>query len=314
MFTIKAKDFDDGYFKVNSYLFDNDAYEYIKTGSTAHSFHNTIIMKSAECSLRLTDINYTMNKWNQLNKLYIDPAEIGAMVGRLLHYKNQPHARKYIPDIAMAFKRRKNMSGSCLLNIAIGFNPTSGWHAEVYSRASELTARWYCDLIFIHVLIREIGKIVGFEPKDVTVFWRMACCYQSITSMALFLYLNGQEEWLKSHSPEDFPKASWKGYVIKRFRKAFEGDNYQNFGVQKRAGMAYKMLKGLIPGRSPIEIPNLQIYAFTPQSEEEVFEELMEYDSKDYIILPENLMIGLDFLALAKEAKEKEDFYYGGYR
>jgi hypothetical protein len=314
MFTIRAKDFDDAYFKVNSYLFHNDAYEYIKSGSTAHSFHNTIIMKSADCTLRLTDINYTRNKWIQLNKLYLDPQELGAMVGRLLHYRNRSGGKRYVPDIAMAFKRRKNMSGSCLLNIAIGYNPISGWHAEVYSRASELTARWYCDLIYIHVLLREIGAIVGFTPSDVTVFWRMACCYQSITSIALFLYLNGEEDWMKSHNPEDFPRGSWKFYTIKRFQRAFEGDDYLNYGVQKRAGIAYKMLKGLIPAREPIEMENLQLLAFSPQSEEDVIAELNDGNSEDYIILPDNLMLGLDILALANEGKEKGDFQYGGYR
>ena len=314
MFTIKAKDFDEAYFKINSYLFHNDAHEYIKTGSTAHSFHNLVIMKSADCTLRLTDINYVRNKWQQLNKLYLDPDELGSMVGRLLHYRNKQGGKRYVPDIAMAFKRRKNMSGSCLLNLVIGYNPTSGWHAEVYSRASELTARWYCDLIYIHVLLREIGKILNFTPSDITVFWRMACCYQSITSMALFLVLNGEEEWLRSHQPEDFEKGSWKFYTVKRFWRSFVGDDYLNYGVQKRAGRAYKMLKGLIPAREPIEMNHLQIPGFEVPDDSEVIEELKDSNPMDYIILPENLVLGLDIKELADESAEKGDFSYGGYK
>lgn len=260
MFTLEAEDFGDAYIKLNSKLFFEDAYEHVRGLVTAHSFHNEIIMDTASCTLNIHDINYTTNKWKQLINLYLEPVQLGVMVARLLHYATQRKHRLYVPDIGMQFKERRNVSGSCLLAITLGFNEISGWHAEVFSRASELTMRWYVDLIFVHVLIREIGKHLNFEPRDVKVFWHMVSTYQSITSMPWFLIMIGKEDWLKERTYVlDHPDSTvaesltpWQIATVKRYIKCYIGEDYQNFRVQRRPVEAYQMMQGKIERKAKV--------------------------------------------------------------
>lgn len=280
MFTMVAKDFKDAYYKLNHYLFFGNKYEWVRGGVTAHSFHNELRIASAECDLNMHDINYTQNKWKQLQNLYLEPVQLGVMCARLLHYKDKGGKhRYYIPDIGMHFKERRNVSGACLMALTVGYNTTDGWHAEVFSRASELTMRWYVDLIFIHVIIREIGKIVGFEPKDVKVYWHMVSTYQSITSMPWFLILDGQEDWLKQgveifQNSESGLDNVWYESTIKRYIKCYVGDDYMNYRVQRRPAEAYRMLKGEIPRKSlvytkDLTLPDIDINQLMDEAEEE---------------------------------------------
>lgn len=269
MFRMRAKDFKEAYYKINQYLFFNNEYQYVRGGATAHSFHNQLIIDTAECDLNMHEINYTANKWRMLVNLYLDPQELGVMCARLLHYKKQSRHKKYIPDIGMQFKSRKNVSGSCLMSITVGFNETQGWHCEIFTRASELTMRWYVDLIFIHVLLREIGKVVGFTTKDIKVYWHMVSTYQSITSMPLFLIMNGDEDWIRSyilwdkggtphvHNEEQLTK--WQLATVKRYIKTYLGGDYQNFRVQRRPMEAYLMMKGKMDPKGQVWTKDLTL-------------------------------------------------------
>lgn len=259
---IKVANLTDAYFELNNYLFMNEAYDYVRNGVTAHKFHVQLECASATCDLHMHQVNYTPSKWKMLTNLYLNQEELGIMIARLLHYRDESsHSKKYIPDIGMNFKSRRNVSGSCLLAITIGYNQTYGWHCEVFSRASELTMRWYVDLIFIHVLIREIGKVVGFKPEQVRVFWTMASTYQSITSMPWFLILNGQEEYLKQPL-DSFKEKSWAWWTAKRYNKCFVNTGYTSFKVQRRPVEAYRMLKGEIPYKQIVRTENLVLPNF----------------------------------------------------
>lgn len=277
MFTLRAENFDDAYKKLNNYLFFKNVYEYNKGGVTAHSFHNTLRIDTAECNLHMHTINYTIAKWKQLIKLYLDPSQLGVMCARLLHYMQDDKSDKYIPDIGMNFKDRRNVSGACLMGITVGFNKTTGWHSEVFTRASELTMRWYVDLIFVHVLLREIGKIIGFTPKDVTVHWHMATSYQSITSMPWFLVLTGQEQWLIDNLPaiQDRSKVTnWQYWTLRRYVKCYQNESYQSYRVQRRPAEAYRMLKGELEYKSPLwthelTLPDIDINQKIEDAEEE---------------------------------------------
>lgn len=306
MFRIKANDFKDAYIKLNQYLFMNEAHDYVRSNVTAHSFHNSIEIASAECDLNIHDINYTFSKWRQLLRLYFDPIQLGVMCARLLHYK-EDWKHKYIPDIGMNFKERRNMSGSCLMSMTIGYNNGS-WHAEIFTRASELTMRWYVDLIFVHVLIREIGKILGFTPQECRVYWRMACSYQSITSMPWFLVMTGQEQWLKdamNQSPEELEKlGKWKQATIRRYKKTYLGGDYENYKVQQRPAEAYKMFIGEMERKCTVFTKDLQIPPIDTNHKLE-----MDEDEKWQADLD-----GLDINELVKQAVDEDMFGKGGYR
>lgn len=265
---VKAKDFREGFYKLNRYLFENDAYDWVRGQVTAHKFHVEVSFETAICDLEMKDINYTPSKWKQLIRLYLNVEELGNLCARLLFYKAKKGKHlKYLPDIGMNFKARKNASGACLMAFTMGYNQTQGWHAEVFTRASELTMRWYMDLIFVHVLIREIGKIVGFTPKDCRVNWHMVSAYQSITSIPLFVIMDGKEDWLLKHTPENMSMDAkntenlpeWQWGTIRRYHKCFTNDGYSNFRVQRRPQEAYKIMKGEIPPKKNILTKDLTL-------------------------------------------------------
>lgn len=151
------------------------------------------------------------------------------------------------------------------MGMTIGYNHIQGWHCEVMSRASELTMRWYVDLIFIHVLLREIGKQLGFRVEDIKVYWRMVSTYQSITSMPMTVIMLGEEQWLIDNlpkadmTPEEAGLTKWQLSTIKRYRKSYIGGDYRNFKVQKRPVDLYRMMKGEMPYSEPVWTKDLQL-------------------------------------------------------
>ena len=265
-----TKNFRHAYFLVNEYLFMQDKYDWVRGQVTAHNFNMDITFENATCDLQMSEVNYTPSKWKQLIRVYLNTEELSTMIARLKHYQSKGGKhRYYIPDIGMNFKARTNASGACLMSFTVGYNVKDGWHAEVFTRASELTMRWFMDLIFIHVLIREIGKEMGFTPADCKVFWHMVSTYQSITSMPLFLVMAGKESWVKERMPEGMdmstPKpdieglSDWQWGTIRRYLKAFLGGSYMNFRVQKRPAEMYRILKGEMTPKNSIKTEDLVI-------------------------------------------------------
>lgn len=226
----------DAYFKLNEYFLFGDHFEYYK-GSTAHAFDIDIYCDSIDLKdFTLSTLGYYMAKWRMLNNVYVDPVELGKFVARLKHYRTKSNAGRYVPDIAMSFKRRDNPSSSCLLNISLGFH-SGEWHSTVVSRASELTSRWAADVVFINRLLKLVADEIGIDYLDIKLKWSFISIYQSITSTPLFLTVAGHEEWLKD---EDNMETRWQKATYKRYIKTFIEGDYQKFGVQKRALKAYQ--------------------------------------------------------------------------
>ena len=256
--------------KVNIGLFKKQDYEYIRSGVTAHTFNIDLELDTAECDLDFSVLGYTPTKWGMLQGLYLDYDALGMMCARLLHYKSRsPKKKRYIVDIGMNFKPRINKSGSCLMAMTVGCNEIHGWHCQIFTRASELTMRWYVDLIFVHVMLRVIGEVVGFEPKDVKVFWRMATTYQSITSMPLILSMYGYEYWMKKNlelyeSGQKTDYYPWTEATLKRYRKSYLDKNYQGYKVQERPVKAWERLTGSREPMKPVPPSSLKLKGIEP--------------------------------------------------
>ena len=296
-----CKDFTDGYYKLNNHLFFHNDYDYERGGVTAHKFDVTMVSDSAACDLNLHDLNYTMNKWKMLNNLYLDPQALGTMIARLQHYMGDKKAKRYVPDIAMQFKTRRNVSGACLLNITLGFH-NDHWVCCLTSRASELTCRWPMDLIFAHILIKTISEALGIDWTSIQVIWHMISTYQSITSMPYFLVLAGKEDWFDSIDPDEV--TPWQLYTYKRYMKCYRGDHYSNYGVQRRPMEAYRMLKGTMERKQFVWTKSLSVgYCDIDSPLED------DYDEIDLLCLdPDTVRI------LAKQANEDDSWGKGGYR
>ena len=297
-----CKDFTEGYFKLNSHLFFTETHDFQRSGVTAHKFDVTMVAQSPACGLNLHDLNYTGNKWKMLNNLYLDPQELGVLVARINHYKGQAKHKSYIPDIAMQFKSRRNVSGACLLNLSLGYHGDK-WYCFVTSRASELTCRWPMDLIFVNVMLRTIGEALGINYLSIEVSWHMISTYQSITSMPYYLALAGQEDWLKEKVTtfEDMADGTWQKYTVKRYIKCFLNNGYTAYRVQRRPMEAYHMLKGEIEHKQLLWTKDLSLYIvpFCGTLEE-------DYDEVD------TLPVIID--ELAQQAKDDDLYGKGGYR
>jgi hypothetical protein len=239
-----------------------------------------------------------MKKWRMLNNLYLDPQEIGTLIARIKHYMAESKHKHYIPDIAMQFNSRRNVSGACLLNISLGMHQNA-WHCFVTSRASELTCRWPMDLIFVNVFLREIGTYLKIDWTKIKINWHMISTYQSITSMPYYIVLAGREDWFEESRGKTLP--SWQAYTLKRYDKCFQGDAYSNFGVQRRPMEAYKMLKGMIPRKCEVWTEDLRIGWVDFKG---TFED--DYDETD--------LLAFNFENLENDSTENDLWGKGGYR
>lgn len=304
MLRFNCKDFTEGYFKLNNHLFFHNDYDYERGGVTAHKFDVTMVADSPKCDINIHDLNYTMNKWRMLQNLYLDPQELGVFVGRINHYMDKH--KKYVPDIAMQFKTRRNVSGACLLSISLGFNQ-GRWRCFVTSRASELTCRWPMDLIFIHVLLKTVSSYLDIDFEKIEVSWHMISTYQSITSMPYFIVLTNKEDWLSKAVHEPFllgNLSEWQKYTAKRYDKCYEHEAYSAYKVQRRPVEAYHMLKREIPRKQLLWTKDmtLEIVPFKG-----LFEE--DYDEVDTLQVDMKLLKDLQ-----DEAVENDLFGKGGYR
>jgi len=242
-------DMDDAYKKFNLGLFLNDRYELIQ-GATAHIYNCVIVMHSHQCSLDLSDFNYTDRKWTQLLQKYWDPYQFAMMIRRLRHYTRPDNKRskRMVVDCAMHFKDRTNVSGACLLAISIGYK-NNHWVATVHARASELTVRWAADLIFVNRTIETVKDLLEIE-EDFEVVWHVDSAYQSITSIPYVLCRwGGIEEELNDRQAEKY--CHWGKSICNRYHRSYVTGDWQNYSVQKRPITAYQNW------RDGVELPKI---------------------------------------------------------
>jgi len=247
-FTVYSNDLDGMWLNANKVLWEcpMEDFDYIRPGVTVHSFHNQLHSETALISRSISDFGYTKTKWSMLLKLYFDPMSYALAIERIRRYRKETKGRHYCVDIPIAFKQRLNASGECLLGMTIRYSDNLGWEAEVMTRASESISRWGVDLVFVHVLLKEMGLELGFTPEDVSVIWNSASMFQSILTAPLYVCLNipGGEDLLMSKKPLD---TKWQEDVRRRFKRSFipNGERrYSNFKSQQRVVKAYDILRG----------------------------------------------------------------------
>lgn len=239
---IYAKDLDELWEKTNWAFWNmkDEEFDFIRPGVTVHKFHNQLFSETAETSRNISDFGYTKTKWSMLMRLYFNPESFRLMINRLKLYRSEPKGKRFVVDVPLRFNERNNRTGECLMGMTMRYSQKYGWEAEIFTRASEITNRWGVDLVFIHVIIREIGKHLGFTPKDVRVYCNSASMFQSILTAPLFLCLVGREDLL--HQP---PQTRWQAAVQKRYEVSFvKEEKYRSYKSQRRAVKAYKILKG----------------------------------------------------------------------
>lgn len=263
MFTIHAKNLDQLWQKANRWFWlrPNEEFDHVRPGVTVHSFHNQMHSETADVSMTISDFGYTKTKWSMINRLYFDPLSFAMAVERIKRYRSESKGKKYCVDIPISFKQRMNASGECLLGMTVRFSEKFGWECEVMTRASESISRWGVDLVFVHVLLREMGKELGFTPHDVRIHWNSASMFQSILTAPLYvcLHLKDGEKLLRSNKPLD---TEWQERIRERYRRAFipNGERrYSNYRSQQRAVRAFDVLKGREEAKHILAPDDLQV-------------------------------------------------------
>lgn len=264
MHVIRGENLRDLYFKANRYFFDKNDYDYKKSSVTAHGFNVMMKAESACGYLDLVEMGYTRKKWAALLKLYFDQEEWNMFIARLVHYRYEN--KRYVVDLAFQVKERKNRSGSCLQSLVIGYSESTGWRLTVFSRASEITLRWYADLAFLEVFLEAVCQYIDAEPADFSVMWYASSIYQSITSMPLVLLLHDQEygtsykENILEADPETLE--GWQKATNLRFQKSYSEDGkYHSFKTQKRPVDAYRQMMGEDLGLEKVPATSLKLPA-----------------------------------------------------
>jgi hypothetical protein len=273
-FTVETKNLDRLWRSANMKLWEmlDDEFDFVRSGVTVHSFHNQLHAAHADISMAISDFGYTKTKWSMLMKLYFNQQSYVMLIERIKQYRSNPKGRRYVVDIPLSFNQRMNASGECLMGMTVRYSEKFGWECEVMTRASESVSRWGVDLVFIHVLLREIGKELDFTPHDVRVHWNSASMFQSILTVPLFVCRQpGGEELLRSKKPL---KSQWQEAVRKRYFKSFDdsgGRKYSNYKSQQRVVKAYDALHGRIQPKNILTADSLQLPTITYQLPENFF-------------------------------------------
>src|SRR5690606_1074839 len=109
-----------------------------------------------------------------------------ALLERARYYLNK---RGEIPSLGMVFlgdrlgakatNAKSAQTGPCLLSLSLMWSKGSNPRVTVHSRSSEVTQRFYADLVFINVILRTLGDELGFTPDQVGVRWIIPYFYQT---------------------------------------------------------------------------------------------------------------------------------------
>ena len=246
---IDAKTPHDAWVAMNNAFVDNfqgEIHEF--TGSQAVSYHSIVNIASfsSEGLDMGQEVGYTKSKWTNLVRGYFNKESYDSFIERSLHYWN---GRKMIPSIGMIFSGNRTkiradigegtvaaQGGACLLSFSLLRTKKGPITAVIHSRSSEVTQRFYADLIFIYVLLRTMGEELGFTPEEVKVQWIMPRTYQTFYQVLPFLTITGRLhevlDWEQSQLP-------WRKKIFKSFTR-FEGDAVIKYAVENRIRNFYR--------------------------------------------------------------------------
>lgn len=279
--SVEGENLFDAWKKTNDALFFHEGdYQFIRKSVSVHSFHNQIRAKKATVpGLDIHAFGYTKTKWSMLLRLYFDSREFALLANRLIHYRGEKRGRLYVPDLGYNFKSRDNKLGACLMALTIRYTHTTGWECEVFSRASEITARWGVDVVFLYVFLKTLSKMLRkersdiewFKPKDVSVYWNSASMFQGASTAPLYLALTGQQDFLVN-TPHD-QLTPWQQTIYKQFHAAYhtKEPKYQAYKTQARATKAYHQLVGWREIEKPVYTKDLILPVTSLDVEEDFF-------------------------------------------
>jgi len=175
------------------------------SGSTWYMRDVCINIHSPECTIDMSKLNYTINKWEILKNKYIDPEVWDYFKSRLIKSKSK--------SITFNFKVHTGEKDGCLVAMVLTrLNPNKPWtDLKVYYRVTEIFKKFAIDLILFNKIWNTLNEcncnISSFELHIPILFFRIEFLAELIGSGYYTI-----EEFNKDNPPSDGIRYSWNRY------------------------------------------------------------------------------------------------------
>lgn len=208
MIQLTYESLDDVHHNFSRILF-NDFYKYkedlVLSGSTWYMRDVILNIKSSECTIDMSKLNYTISKWEILKNKYIDFSQWDEFKERLRTSRSK--------SITFNFKVHSGEKDGCLVAMVLTrLNPSKPWtDCTVYYRVTEIFKKFAIDLILFNKIWNDLATancdLKNLQLHIPILFFRIEFLAELIGSGYYTI-----EEFDKDNPPSDGIRYSYNRY------------------------------------------------------------------------------------------------------
>lgn len=179
--------------------------ELFLSGSTWYLRDVVLDVSSPDCTIDMSKLNYTINKWEILKNKYVDFDKWTEFKERLKTSKSK--------SITFNFKIHEGEKDGCLVAMVLTrMNPSKPWtDVHVYYRVTEVFKKFAIDLILFNKMWEDLKsancEIKNWQLHIPILFFRIEFLAELIGSGYYTI-----EEFDKNNPPSDGIRYSWNRY------------------------------------------------------------------------------------------------------
>lgn len=179
--------------------------DFTLSGSTWYLRDVILDIKSPECTIDMSKLNYTINKWETLKNKYIDFYKWNEFRERLKTSKSK--------SITFNFKIHTGDKDGCLVAMVLTrLNPSKPWtDCHVYYRVTEIFKKFAIDLILFHKIWNDLKtancNLTNLRLHIPIMFFRIEFLAELIGSGYYTI-----EEFDKDNAPSEGIRYSYNRY------------------------------------------------------------------------------------------------------
>jgi|GEM_PF-3253205 len=227
MLNIHAANFRELWRKVNDALFHNQTltpeglapcHDYAQ-GARHASYHNIFTLESAECDLDIgQDSGYVGFRFNRLMTDYLVPDQVQRWLEEIERdaLKSWPSFGYSLPTV----DNKGHRGGACFMGFIFKFIGDTP-HLTFISRMLGAQRVMVLDCCLLHILCKEIGERIGFDPSDFRIQWYADSVGISATFFPVFLAQHGMWDVFEEVQEEDWPE-HWP--IFRYWRERYVND------------------------------------------------------------------------------------------
>lgn len=207
MIYLEYKSLDDVHYNFSRLIFNQ--YEKYKddlvlSGSTWYLRNVCINIKSPDCTIDMSKLNYTINKWEILKNKYIDFDKWEVFKEKLKTSKSK--------SITFNFKIHDKKEGCLIAMVLTRINPSKPWtDIKIYYRVTEIFKKFAIDLILFNKIWLDLNdsncKIENLELHIPILFFRIEFLAELIGSGYYTI-----EEFKNDNGPSNGIRYSYNRY------------------------------------------------------------------------------------------------------